>query len=136
MSRMCQKKVLVHCEPGCDVQTYIFTRMLVRFGCFTYCKLVFTRTRRSYHDLLPYIWIRASLWAHLMQRPNRIVRGDNLDVQWAAAYLPFVNFAITDGAFCKLLQESGLADLYGTKVYSLRTLNTLIDDLKSIGKCV
>ena len=87
-----------------------------------------------YHDLLPYIWIRASLWAHLMQRPNRIVRGDNLDVQWAAAYLPFANYAVTDGAFCKLLQESGLADLYGTKVYSLRTLNTLIDELKNIDK--
>ena len=40
MSRICYKKVLVHCEPGYDVQTYIFTRMLVRFGCFTYCKLV------------------------------------------------------------------------------------------------
>lgn len=87
-----------------------------------------------YHDLLPYIWTRASLWAYLMQRSNRIVQGDNLDVQWAAAYLPFVNYAVTDGAFCKLLHESGLAGLYGTKVYSFRTLNTLIDELRRINE--
>lgn len=89
-----------------------------------------------YHDLLPYIWIRANLWAHLMQRPNKIVQGDNLDVQWAAAYLPYVDYAVTDHAFCTLLQNSGLAELYGTKVYSLRSLDLLLNELKSLRNIV
>lgn len=85
-----------------------------------------------YHDLLPYIWIRANLWAHLMQRQNKIKQGDNLDVQWAAAYLPYVDYAVTDHAFCTLLNSSGLAEHYGTKVYSFRTLKELLAELKRI----
>ena len=85
-----------------------------------------------YHDALPFIWIRSNLWAHLMQHSNRIVQGDNLDVKWAAAYLPFVDYAVTDHTFCELLHSSGLAKQYGTKVYSFRTLNELLDELGSI----
>lgn len=91
-----------------------------------------TFLRSPYHDLLPFIWIRANLWTYLMQRPNKIVQGDNLDVQWAAAYLPYVNYAVTDHSFCTLLKDSGLAGLYGTQVYSLRTLDSLLSELKAL----
>lgn len=93
-----------------------------------YCRFL----QSPYHDLLPYIWIRANLWTKLMLRPNKIVQGDNLDIQWASAYLPFVDYAVTDNAFCELLRSSGLAELYGAKVYSLRTLSDLLDELKCI----
>lgn len=95
----------------------------IRYGAFLWS---------PYHDLLPYIWIRANLWSHLMQRPNKIICGDNLDVQWAAAYLPYVDYAVTDHAFCALLNSSGLAVQYGTKVYSLGTLGSLLGELKSM----
>lgn len=85
-----------------------------------------------YHDLLPYIWIRANLWSHLMQRPNKIQPSDNLDIQWAAAYLPFVDYAVTDDACRRLLQDSGLTELYGTKVYSLKTLKDLLENLRHV----
>lgn len=91
-----------------------------------------TFLRSPYHDLLPFIWIRANLWAYLMQRPNKIMQGDNLDIQWAAAYLPYVNYAVTDHSFCTLLKDSGLAGLYGTQVYSLRTLDSLLSELKPL----
>jgi len=77
-------------------------------------------------------WIESVLWAHRMQRSNKIERGDNLDTVWAAAYLPFVDYTVTDNAFCELLQNSGLAKQYGTKVYSDKTLSSLLMDLKSI----
>ena len=83
----------------------------------------------SYHHNLPFQRIEAVLWAHLMQRSNNIAPGDRLDVLWAAAYLPFVDFAVTDSAFCRLLTESGLAEFYGTKVYAMRNLQELIDEL-------
>lgn len=85
-----------------------------------------------YHHTLPYIWIRANLWARRMQQPDKIKQGDNLDTVWAAAYLPFVDYAVTDNAFCELLQTSGLAELYGTKVYSFKTLRNLLDDLSCL----
>ena len=81
-----------------------------------------------YQYKLPYIYIRAILFTHLMQRSNKIKRGDNLDVKWASAYLPFVDYAITDGPFCKLLNNSGLAGTYNTKVYDFSTITTLIED--------
>lgn len=82
-----------------------------------------------YHDVLPYIWIRARLWTHLMQRPNRIKESDNLDIQWASAYLPYVDYAVTDKDFCKSLKETGLAEQYQVKVYSLDLLKDLIEEL-------
>ena len=83
-----------------------------------------------YHDALPYIWIRANLWSHLMHREKTVKHSDNLDIQWASAYLPFVNYAVTDDAYCRLLQDSGLAELYGTKVYFFKTLSSLLTDLE------
>jgi len=35
-------------------------------------------------------------------------------------------------AFCKLLDSSGLAEQYKTKVYSMETLGQLIEELKNI----
>ncbi|MBQ9933219.1 MAG: hypothetical protein IJO69_05230 [Ruminiclostridium sp.] len=87
--------------------------------------------RSPYHHKLPYAWIEAVLWAHRMQRDKKVSSGDNLDTVWAAAYLPFVDYAVTDTDFCTLLQTSGLADLYGTKVFCFGTLSTLIETLKS-----
>lgn len=83
----------------------------------------------NYHHKLPYKWIEAVLWAHRMRRPNKIQQGDVLDTVWAAAYLPFIDYAVTDGAFCDLLHESGLADQYGVKVYTFKTLDLLLKEL-------
>ena len=86
----------------------------------------------SHHHKLPFVWIQAVLWAHRMQRTNQICPGDTLDTMWAAAYLPFVDYVVTDNDFCNLLNDSGLADLYNTKVYSMRLLKELLLELKKI----
>ena len=86
----------------------------------------------DFHHCLPYKWIESNLWAHRMQRQGNIYKGDVLDTVWAAAYLPFVDYAVTDKAFCKLLNSSGLAEQYKTKVYSMETLSQLIEELKNI----
>lgn len=84
----------------------------------------------SYHHKLPYKHIEAVLWATRMQRSDKIKNGDNLDTIWAASYLPFVHYAVTDNAFCALLQNSGLAEHYGTKVFSHKSLKGLLEELK------
>lgn len=86
----------------------------------------------SYHHKLPYKHIEAVLWATRMQRPDKIKNGDNFDTIWAAAYLPFVHYAVTDNAFCTLLQSSGLAEHYGTKVFSHKSLKGLLEELKRL----
>lgn len=80
----------------------------------------------TYHHNLPYKWIQANLWAHRMQRHNKIVQGDHLDTKWASAYIPFINYAVTDNDCCNLIQNSGLANQYKTKVFSLKTIDELI----------
>lgn len=89
-------------------------------------------TMSSYHHRTPYTWIEASLWAHIMQRTKKAVPSDYMDVTWAAAYLPFVHYAVTDSAFCDLLVKSGLADMYDAKIYSFRTLSCLVDELEAL----
>lgn len=81
------------------------------------------------HHALPYKRIESVLWAHRMQQSNKIVQGDPLDIKWASAYLPFVDYAVTDAAFCDLLNSSGLAKECNVKVYSLRTIDKLIEEL-------
>lgn len=80
----------------------------------------------AHHHNLPYKWIQANLWAHRMQRHNKIVQGDYLDTKWASAYIPFIDYAVTDNDCCNLIQNSGLANQYNTKVFSLKTINELI----------
>lgn len=82
-----------------------------------------------YHHKLPCVWIRSVLFAHIMQRQNKIIHSDNLDITWASAYLPFIDYAITDTSFCNLLNQSGLAESYGTKVYCFKTLGKLLEEL-------
>lgn len=86
----------------------------------------------SYHHKLPYKHIEAVLWATRMQRSDKIKNGDNLDTIWAAAYLPFVHYAVTDNAFCALLGSSGLAEHYDAKVFSHKTLRGLLEELKRL----
>lgn len=88
--------------------------------------------RSEYHHEAPYVWIESVLWAHRMQDNKKICDGDNLDTIWAAAYLPFVDYLITDAAFCELLKSSGLADQYGTKVYSMRDLNEFNEEIDGL----
>ena len=83
-----------------------------------------------YHHNLPYVWIQSVLFAHIMQRQNKISQSDYADIKWASAYLPFVDYAVTDIAFCNLLNKSGLAELYGTKVHCLKTLGDLFKEIE------
>ncbi|MCR4719212.1 MAG: hypothetical protein K5768_06240 [Firmicutes bacterium] len=84
----------------------------------------------AYHHNLPYKQIESVLFTNILQRPNMIIDSDVLDIKWASVYLPFIDYAVTDKSFCNLLQASGLADRYGTKVYSFNTLNDLLNELE------
>lgn len=86
----------------------------------------------EYHHILPYNWITSVLWARRICGDKKICVGDNLDTVWAAAYLPFVGYAITDNSFCELLNCSGLAGMYNTKVYCMKTLGEFIDEIKDL----
>lgn len=83
-----------------------------------------------YHHGLPYVQIRSVLFAHLMNRQNKVKSSDNLDIKWASAYLPFVDYAITDDSFCRLLNQSELAKKYRTAVYSLKNLSEFFNELQ------
>ena len=85
-----------------------------------------------YHNCLPYVLIRAKLWAYLMQRQNKIIHSDKLDVEWASAYLPFVDYAITDDNFRKTLKNTGLSEKFGVKVFSMKTIQNLIESLSKL----
>ena len=93
-----------------------------------YCKFLMS----SYHHKLPFNFINAVIYAYRMTRSKKISPSDKLDTLWAASYIPFVDYAVTDSDFCNLLNDSGLAELYGTKVYSFKTLDMLLKDLSTL----
>ena len=84
------------------------------------------------HHTLPYVWIRSVLFVHLMQRSNKIIHSDNWDIIWASAYLPFVDYVVTDDKFNNLLSDSGLLTHYNTKSYSMKNLKHLLNELKKL----
>lgn len=86
----------------------------------------------DYHKAVPYRKIESTLWAYRMHKDKKICGSDHLDTVWAAAYLPFVTHAFTDNAFCDLLEESGIAEMYNTKVYSMKTIDKLIEELQRL----
>ena len=83
--------------------------------------------KSQYHHSLPYIWIQSNLWALYVTRPNKIKSGDYLDIKWASAYLPFVDYAITDNAFCEAIKNLKLDNYCKTQVYSLQTIDDLVN---------
>lgn len=87
------------------------------------------------HHALPNVWIRSVLFTHLMQRSNNIIHSDDLDITWASAYLPFVDYAVTDIKFSNLLNNSGLSKKYNTKVYNMKTLKDLLNELNAKQLC-
>ena len=86
----------------------------------------------DHHQAIPYRKIESTLWAYRMCKDKKILGSDHLDTVWAAAYLPFVTHAFTDNAFCDLLEESGIAKMYNTKVYSMKTIDKLIEELQRL----
>lgn len=87
------------------------------------------------HHKLPYIWIRSTLFTHLMQRQNNVTHSDHLDIKWASTYLPFVDYAVTDIKFSNLLNNSGLSKKYNTKVYNMKTIKDLLNELNAKQLC-
>ena len=86
----------------------------------------------DHHQAIPYRKIESTLWAYRMCKDKKILGSDHLDTVWAAAYLPFVTHAFTDNAFCDLLEESGIAKMYNTKIYSMKTIDKLIEELQRL----
>ena len=85
--------------------------------------------KSPYHHFLPSVWIQSNLWALYASRPNKFKSGDNLDIRWVSAYLPYVDYAITDNAFCEAIKCLKIDDYYKTQVYSLQTINEFVDVL-------
>lgn len=118
------KLIEVYRRVGINITEEPFQNCIQRIGVYNDFLLSF------HHHLLPYVLIKSILFTHLMQRPNKIIQSDYLDIKWASAYLPFVSYAITDRNFCSLLNQSGLSDKYCTKVYDIRSIDRLLEDLK------
>lgn len=125
LSRFLDECVVIYKRVGIDISNTSYEGWLEAIR--SHCEFLLS----EHHHKLPYIWIRSVLFAKLMQRPNKVRPSDNLDITWASAYLPFIDYAVTDIAFCDLLKSSGLAEQYDTKVYDVKTLSLLLNELES-----
>ncbi len=58
--------------------------------------------------------------------------GDYVDIVNASRFLPYCNYYITDNKMCRILKELEIDKRYNVKIYSLKTINDLIDELKNL----
>ena len=82
----------------------------------------------------PYIWITSNLFARRISSGRKLNPSDSQDTENAAAYLPYVDYFVTDKALCILIRELELDKQYNTKVLSMMDIKALLLELRSLDK--
>jgi hypothetical protein len=84
------------------------------------------------HHALPIIRIEAALWADLLTGTEQIGPGDAQDVRFLSTVLPVAHFVVADSRMRERLRQLRLADDWGTRVFSLRTIDELFAELEAL----
>jgi hypothetical protein len=88
----------------------------------------------DYYKEIPYISIHAKLFASMLTQPNSVKDTDNFDFDQTASMLPFCRFFLTDSNLKHRLTTKPLEldKHYDTKIFSMKEINSLIDELKAL----
>jgi len=90
--------------------------------------------RSDYYATVPYISIQAKLFASLLTQSGKVKRTDNFDFHQTSQMLPFSSYFLTDSSLMhRLTTRPLLLDKeYGVKVYCMREIKNLIQDLSKL----
>ncbi|MEN6635712.1 MAG: hypothetical protein ABFC56_07680 [Clostridiaceae bacterium] len=85
-----------------------------------------------YLSNIPYIIIESLINAYKMCTDIKLLGSDAQDIQNASAYLPYVDFFVTDKSLCNTIKALEIDSLYGAKVYAMKDLTSLLFDLRNL----
>src|ERR1700693_705488 len=83
----------------------------------------------SYTTALPVVEISAQLFADLMTGNQPIMSGDSADVDQLASVIPVAQFVLTDKKMENRVKRLRIDQKWGTKVFSMSTLDGLFAEL-------
>ena len=88
----------------------------------------------EYYASIPFISIQSKLYASLLTQQNPVRDTDNFDFQQASQMLPFSTYFLTDNSLKHRLTSNPLSldKEYGVKIYSMREIKNLINELKKL----
>ena len=85
----------------------------------------------QYFRNIPHVDIFSKLAAHILTDSKRAIKNsDNMDISQMSILLPYCDYILTDGELKDRIIKLKLNEKYGTKVYSLRDVDSLMNELK------
>jgi hypothetical protein len=93
----------------------------------------FSYLKSSEFMMLPYIKITAILMADILTSKKTLPSGDIKDIDNMATLMPYCNFFLTDDAQRRRTNRLfGENNIYGTKIFSLKTIDELIFQIENL----
>ncbi|ADU51997.1 hypothetical protein Tmar_1911 [Thermaerobacter marianensis DSM 12885] len=81
---------------------------------------------------LPYLQIRAHLWADILTGGAEIEQGDVMDIEHLGAVLPYAAVVVTDRRMRNRIRRLGLDHRYNTTVFAMADIDELLRTLESL----
>jgi len=85
-----------------------------------------------YLTSIPYIIIASLIHAYKLCSDSKLLSSDAQDIDNAAAYLPFVDYFVTDTSLSNTIKRLDIDKLYKTKIYAMRDFSQLLLDLRRL----
>lgn len=82
---------------------------------------------------IPYIEIASKMYAQITTERNRTIKNsDQMDVEQMSTLLPYCDYIITDAELNTRIKQFNFDKKYNVKVFSLRNINELINELDGL----
>ncbi|MGO8971880.1 MAG: hypothetical protein ACLQDQ_20165 [Myxococcaceae bacterium] len=91
-----------------------------------------TFLQSEHHHCLPYVDISSTLWADLLTGSEEVKESDGQDIDFMAHAIPISHFVVTDNRMRERIEARGLDERWGTKVFSMQTIDALFAELDAI----
>lgn len=85
-----------------------------------------------YLTRIPYIIIASSINAYKLCSDTKLLGSDAQDIDNAAAYLPYVDYFVTDTSLRNTIKRLGIDKLCNTNIYAMRDFSQLLLDLRRL----
>ncbi|MBC7077502.1 MAG: hypothetical protein H5T92_04260 [Synergistales bacterium] len=82
----------------------------------------------SYRSV-PYVDIACKLWAKIVTSNAKVEPGDSMDIAQLSVAIPCCHFIVTDQKMKNRITDLGLDTKYGTRVFSIRDIDSLQSEL-------
>lgn len=85
----------------------------------------------NYWFAVPYVDIERNINTYISLN-GTFENGDRQDTINASCYLPYCNYYFTDNAMCRILKELNIDKKYNIKIYSFKSIEEFLIELKKI----